>query len=470
MSYQSIDNGSKNRRGWVDKNNHYERYYCETCNVWMASDKASILTHRNGKKHQDNTKMAQSKKLTASAAQEKQQAAMQASLKQMEMAAKASFQQDYSQFADSTGELASNTTAPINFSLTKDILNSNQPSPAPISSSSDVFKQPIVKHELKEWDDRKKQRDTEKQKRRINQDASNDDNESGPNHKSRKITIGENDGHYSTGGNVVWLHGAIFGEILEEDMPIQIWLGSALATENELKLPGNQRHWKDGLIAAIRAQRSNDSYEDRMVVDVAYLDKPTDSNEQMKKSVRLRHVRILLGNEADDRIPATLDEARVLAMGGEVVKPSNVESATLEIDESTGLSGWSTVHINRTTIRNELKAERDLIRKERKEAAAKAEKAEKDAEMRRMEEARISNADDSALGAYDIWGRTNDGYKGVQIHANASSMNTSTLSVHDYGKKLATDGVNTGFKSKTNLKNAMAKKRQNRRTTSTDDD
>jgi hypothetical protein len=469
MSYQSIDNGNKSRRGWVDKNNHYERYYCETCNVWLASDKASVLTHRNGKKHLDNTKFAQSKKLNASAAQEKQQAAMQASLKQMEMAAKASYQQDYCLFAESTMGLAPLTAASINSVPNENILNSNHPAPQ-ISSSSDIFKEPVVKHERKEWDDRKKQRDAEKQKHRVNQDASNEDNESGSNHKRRKITINENDGYYSTGENTVWLNGAIYGEILEEDMPIQIWLGNAAATETELKLPENQRHWKDGLIVALRTstQQSNDMFEDRMVVDVAYLDKPNDSDELMKKSVRLRHVRILLGNEADDRIPTTLDEARVLAMGGEVVKPSNIESASLEIDESTGLSGWSTVHINRTTIRNEMKAERDLIRKERKEAVTKAEKAAKDAERRRMEEAKVSNADDSALGAYDIWGRTKDGYKGVQIHVNESSVNTAKISVHDYGKKLAMDGVNTGFKNKST--GTLKKKRQNRRTTSADDD
>ena len=469
MSNQSIDNRSKGRRGWVDKNNHYERYYCETCNVWMASDKASISTHRNGKKHLDNTKLAHSKKLSAFAAQDKQQMAMQASLKQMEVAAKASFQQDYCLFADSTMGLAPIAAASINGVPIEYMLNTKQTS-HPINSSSDILKQPVIKHERREWDDRKKQRDAEKQ--RVKQDASNDDDASGSNHKRRKITIGANDGYYSTGENIVWLSGATFGEILEEDMPIQIWLGNALATETELKLAENQRHWKDGLVVAVRTQQSNENVEGRIVVDVAYLDKPNDSDEQIKKSVRLWHVRILLGNDADDRIPTTLDEARVLAMGGEVVKPYNIESASLVIDESTGLSGWSTVHINRTTIRNELKAERDLIRKERKEAVTKAEKAEKDAEMRRMEEAKTSNADDSALGAYDIWGRTKDGYKGVQIHANESSMNTaaSTASVHNFGKKLATDGVKTDFKSKANLKSSMNKKRQNRRTTTADDD
>ena len=471
MSSRPNDNDNKSRRGWVDKNNHYERHYCEVCNVWMGSDKASILTHRNGKKHVDNTTLAQSKKSNATAAQEKQQLAMQASLKQMEVAAHANFQQDYCLFADgSTPVLAHLTTATFHNFPTNGLQSSSQILP-PIHSSSDTHHQPVDKHERKEWDDRKKQRDLEKRLNRKEQDNTND-NTSGPNLKRRKITIGKNDGHYSVEENVVWLHGATFGEILEEDMPVQIWLGNAAASETEFKLPENQRYWKDGLIVAIRTRQLPDDYEDRMVVDVAFLEKPDDLEEQLKKSLRLRHIRILLGNIADDRIPTTLDEARVLAMGGEVIQPTNQESQSLEIDESTGLSSWSTVHVNRTSIRNELKAERDLMRKERKEATVKAEKAAKEAEMRRMEEAKTLNADDSALGAYDIWGRTKDGYKGVQIHAAESSLTTTAanVSVHDFGKKLAMGGVHTEFKSKSNLKNTMAKKRQNRRTTSADDD
>ena len=466
MSFRPNDNGTKSRRGWVDKNNHYERHYCETCNVWMASDKASILAHRNGKKHIENTKLEQLKKSRANAAQEKQQVAMQASLKQMEVAAQASFQQDYCLFADTSAGIACNVASAAlvnNFPINDRF--SSLPYP-PIQNPSSILKEPIVTHERKEWEDRKKQRDLEKRKNQIEQGASDE----GTTVKRRKTTIGENDGHYSTEENVVWLNGAVFGEILEDDMPIQIWLGNDSATETELKLPENQRYWKHGLIAAVRTRQSPDNYEDRMVVDVAYLDKPDDTEEQLKKSVRLRHIRILLGNSSDERIPVTLDEARIFAMGEESIQPTSVESAALEIDESTGLSGWSTVRINRTTIRSELKAERDLIRKERKEANAKAEKAAKDAEMRRMEEAKVSNADDSALGAYDIWGRTKDGYKGVQIHATESSSNTANVSIHDYGKKLAADGVNTGFKSRSNSKSAMAKKRQNRRTTSADDD
>lgn len=335
MSFRASDHGNNSRRGWVDKNNHYERHYCEVCNVWMASDKASILTHRNGKKHIDNTKLAQSKKLNATVAQEKQQLAMQASLRQMEVAAKASFQQDYGLFAATSGLAGVTTTHHLYDFPTNDLQNSSQQLP-PIISSADTHMQPNEKQELKEWDDRKKQRDIEKRKNRNDEDITTDEfNVKRPKMKM----IGENDGHYSTEENFIFLSGVIFGEILEEDMPIQVWLGNASASEVEFMLPENQRHWKDCLIVTIRKRQSYDGYEDRMVVDVAYLDKPDDLDEQLKKSVRLRHIRIQLGNKADDRIPTSLDEARILALGGEVIQPVNTESTNLEIDEATGLSG-----------------------------------------------------------------------------------------------------------------------------------
>jgi U1 zinc finger len=476
------NNTTGSRRGWVDRNNHYERYYCEICNVWLGSDKVSIATHRNGKKHIDTAKEVQAKKLITSNVQEKQQLALQASMKQMETAAQASLQQDYGLFAIGTGTspvgISSNTnyiTTPYPNTLpmvASHIQSMNQlPTPTVKQSTTDMQQhQPNnnVKQERKLWDDRKKQRDGEKKK--DHNDNNNNDNNDGSvqSRKRKRVKIGENEGYYSTSENIIWLLGVVFGEILEEDMPIQIWLGNKIATDNELQLPENQRHWTDGIIVATRIRHAAEHHDDRMVVDVSYLQNVDDTEEQLKTLVSLRHIRILLGNDADDRIPTTLEEARILAMGGEDVQPSYTESFVPEIDETTGLSGWSTIHVNRTTIRNELRTERELIRKQRKEAAMKAEMVEKEIEARRMEEAKVSNAEDSALGAYDIWGRTKDGYKGVIIHNNTNTeLMINGTSVHDYGKELAVDGVTTTFKNKSK---SIAKKRQNRRTTSADDD
>ena len=87
------------------------------------------------------------------------------------------------------------------------------------------------------------------------------------------------------------------------------------------------------------------------VADVSYLENPeTDTQETLVKSIPLDRIRIVLGDVNDDRIPETLEEARLLAMGGEEVindskKKSNNNNnnglTQAEIDEATGLSGWS---------------------------------------------------------------------------------------------------------------------------------
>lgn len=335
--------------------------------------------------------------------------------------------------------------------------------------------------ERKEWDDRRKQRDKESKNKRSHDGVDEEDVTS--NNKRRKVKIGEKDGHYfyAADESQTWLEGVVFGDMLEEDMPIQVWLGNAnVSTSTELRLPENQRHWKDGLVAAVRQRPTAETHSDRMVVDVAYLqhgggdddDDENDAQEQLKKSVPLWHIRILLGNnDADDRIPCTLEEARLLAMGGEEIvlkMPKKEKVVDPEIEEATGLSGWSTVKIKRTTVRSEMKEEREAARLKRKAAMQKAEKDAKEAEARRMEEAKVSNANDSALGAYDVWSRTKDGYKGVDIHGTSSATTEATLDVHEFGKKLATDGTSARFK-KSVFKGA-AKKKQNRRTTSADDD
>ena len=154
-------------------------------------------------------------------------------------------------------------------------------------------------------------------------------------------------------------------------------------------------------------------------------------------------------------------------MGGEEVivkgkgKQSSGAASEDMMDEATGLSGWSTVKIKRTTVRSELKEKREATRQLRRRAALRAEQQAKEAEARRMEEAKVSNADDSALGAYDVWSRTADGYKGVDIHQ------TTQVEVSELGKKLAEGKCNVGFK-KTAF--ASKKKKVNRRTTSADDD
>jgi U1 zinc finger len=457
-----MNQDSSKKRRWVDRN-HYERHYCEVCNVWMASDRASIATHQNGKKHHDQVAAAQAKKAKATAAQEKQNALLQSSIRQMEAAASASLQQDYGMFADASGAAPlTQWSGGASFMTPTSILNNPvQLPPPPIPSDPSSIPKQNPKQEMKDWNDRRKTRGHDT---KGNDGNANDEVLKCRGRKRRKIK--EQDGHYLTPDQLTWLEAVVFGEILEEDMPIQIWLGHPAATLNEMRLSENERHWKDAIVVATRHRSSAETEEDRMVVDVAYLQDSSDTEEQVRPSVPLRQIRILLGNTQDDRIPSNLEEARLLALGSEdvVVPPPVKQEDVAEIEEATGLSGWSTVEVKRTTVRSELKEERELLRKQRKEAATKAEREGKEAEARRMEEAKVSNADDSALGAYDVWGRTQDGYKGIKI------LDEKTTSVHDFGKKLAVDGMNAGFKWKASFKSGGAKKRQNRRVTSADDD
>jgi hypothetical protein len=91
-----------------------------------------------------------------------------------------------------------------------------------------------------------------------------------------------------------------------------------------------------------------------------------------------------------------------------------------------------------------------------------------------MEEAKVSNADDSALGAYDVWNRgAAEGYKGVDIHGEAA------VEAHEQlpGRKLAAatregGGGPVQFKKPAAFRSgagAAAARKRNRRTTSADD-
>jgi WW domain-binding protein 4 len=231
-------------------------------------------------------------------------------------------------------------------------------------------------------------------------------------------------------------------------MPIQIWTGSTSANLDEKRLPEKEFHWRNGLVLAVRKSSKDPS---GVVVDVAYLMLPTDEEETLEKSVSPARIRIILG--ADESIPDTLEEARLVVLGEEVTEIQE----SVEIDDNTGLSSWGTVQIRKTTARSELKEERDRTRAKRREEIEKAEQDRKEAEARRMEEAKVENADDSALGAYDVWSSGKGGYKGVDINQEAK------LDVQDTAKSLAKGLGSVGFKKTT------AKKKQNRRTTCADD-
>jgi hypothetical protein len=439
----------------------------------MGSDRASISTHENGKQHQTQLVEFQKRKRQETIRAEKQHASLEKSIAQMNAAAASSISQDYGLFVGSSATTAGSWSgAPYTF-------NSSIPQPsAAVTATTNTHSQnkgsiavtTKSNNAKKEWELRKKQRqeveEKQRQKRSGQEDTDKSDIEADDmSRKKRFKFIGKNEGFYvSEDGSTTWLEGIVFGNILEMDMPIQVYFGHEQATPAEMRLSENARHWKNAIVVAVRQRPSSTEDDDitavdRMVVDVAFLVK--ESEEQIRKSVKLSHIRIRLGDDADDRIPDNLEEARLLAMGGEEVivkQPENADVAV--IDEATGLSSWSTVAIKRTTQRVELKSERENLRAKRRREILEAEKNAKFAEARRMEEAKIANADDSALGAYDIWNRSQEGYKGIKI----TTSRDDKVEVSDVAKKLA-DGKKVEFK-----KTGKKGKPQNRRTTSADDD
>jgi U1 zinc finger len=526
----SNNNHRKRTEPWRNQ----ERHYCEVCNVWMASDRQSIMLHENGKKHKEQVEESLLNKRRQKGEQEQAAKLIQNSLAQMEHAAlqkegggasaplrpahvpsyyggrrppppppqhQHQHQQRYPQHHHSMPPYVPPPPQPIADTSLPVLLNNNfsmqqqqQPQPTQMIKQEQSLPRPdntmaLSKQEKKAWESRKKLREEEKQRKRDKGENASDDDDDKDNPddaaspRRKRIKLDPDQGHYTHSGKLVYLEGSTFFEILEEDMPVQLWTGSLLANGTEKQLLERDMYWKDALIVAIRRRRSNTSTTTEpkptgdsptvVTVHVAYLATPSDTEETLEKNVPVDRIRIVLG--ADPSIPETLEEARLLAMGGEEiqVQPPAPAPTTLsdtvssqpetELDEATGFSSWSTVTIKRTTVRQELKEERERLRQQKKAALVEQEAQKKAAEVRRMEEAKAGNADDSALGAYESLGQ--GGYKGVNINEESSSQ---IITIEDTARRLASGLGPVSFKKKP-IKSA-ARKKNNRRTTTVEED
>ena len=480
------------------------RHYCQVCNVWMGNDRQSILLHENGKKHVEKMEQSLQDRRDAKVAQDKQAQQLQSSLQAMEQAAMASMTGGDAQYYD-TSALATAAAVPqppaFGGMYAQPVHSGGPPPPPPPPPPKQKQKQPpaaaSTKKEKQAWNARKKQRQDEKAKKRDGDDSEDDTEQTDTKGRPpKRRPIAPDEGHYTLPHAVsddaavvenddnkvgptkstTYLEGIVFAELLEPEMPIQIWTGSNLSSAEERKLAHHQDLWMNGLVVSIQQRRQAQNWEDRMVVKVAYLKSPTDQDETLEEGVRLHRLRIVLGGDPDgNSIPTTLEEARILAMGGEEIDTTTAGAdnnnngglTAAEIDEATGLSGWSTIKIKRTTVHQEAREERARERLKQQQARRKADDAAKEAATRKMEESKVANAEDSALGAFDVWSQTaKGGYKGVDIHTEA------TVTVADTAKRLAAKGETVAFKSSKAKfgKGKLAGKKRNRRTTSADDD
>lgn len=430
----------------------------------MGSDRQSILLHENGRKHQENVELRLQAKRDDRVAQDKAATELQRTLAAMNAAAVVSHgQQDVRQYGVAALQSINSSSrggggvvvVPGDQQQTKKSQEQQQQqkkTAAPVNKDK-------LNQEKAAWATRKQQRDEENKRKKDGSDDDDDEEDDGHDAKRQKQrrTLAPDEGNYTienTDTNpTVYLEGVTFVDLLEDDMPVQIWVGPKAASMAEKR--HQQHHWcTSGLIVKVR--RSSQEKETGRVLDVAYLQKGDE--ETLEKSVPPNRIRLVLGS--DPSIPDTLDEARIAATGGYVTVVTEATAAT--VDDNTGLSTWGTIEIRQTTARQEQKEERERSRQKRREEAKRLEEVHKTVEGRRMEEARVDNAEDSALGAYDVWNTAaGGGYKGVDINT------TEKMTAADAVGTSLSGGKKVEFKKKSAFKKKG--KKQNRRTTSADD-
>ena len=96
--------------------------------------------------------------------------------------------------------------------------------------------------ERKDWESRKRQRKEEEQanKRQQTGDQENNaENASTVSSRKRRPKILPGQGHYSdpTDTSRTYLEGQVFGELLEQEMPVELWTGATQASATEKKFP-----------------------------------------------------------------------------------------------------------------------------------------------------------------------------------------------------------------------------------------
>lgn len=421
--------------------------------MWMGSDRQSILIHENGRKHRENVESNILKRREEKLREEKEAKDMQRTLKLMEGAAGKKIVEDVA-----LGSFRQGGDDRIGQGHDPYVLEQHPETSSKVS---------VRRGEMKSWQERKDKR------RKIDGGEGHNQEDDAPSNRldanRRKLELGPNEGHYQI-DNVTYLDGNVYSVIFEEDMPVQIWTGSETMTDEYRKSDEAQKWWKLGIIIKVHKDSSIDSNKTgaRTLCDVSYFNNPADDDDEtIERNVEGRRLRLIVGS--DELIPSTIEEARLSLMGGEEIIVVNNNDQTSEIDENTGLSRWGTVSMRKVTVSQEVKEQRLRARTKRQEEAEKEKKREREIQARLAEEARHSNFDDSALGAYHAWEISGGkaGYKGVQIDVDTSvqgSVEARSLANGKIDVKFKT----VGKKKTTSMK--RSKMMQNKRKTFADDE
>ncbi len=426
---QSLDTNMSQLRRRQEPWKANERHYCAICNTWMGSDRQSIMIHENGKKHRENLEASMKKRRDEKLQVEKDKQLLASSLKKMEQIAAAAHINDVASGCFLAGVESTETHLRT----------------ATTDSAKDKS---AKKSEMKSWQSRK-----DKRKERDSKDEEVCENPTKKQNIRRQLAPDE--GHYTL-GDTTFLEGQAYYPIFEEDMPVQIWTGSSTMSEEYRKTKDVQDLWKTGIVVKVCTTSNNDIEETSFII--SYLKNMNDDDETIEKKVIPNRLRLILGS--DDLIPKTVEESRLQLMGGEEV--INVDDGIVEIDENTGLTSFKAVTVRKITVSQEVKDERARLRAKRREELEKEKNKQKDIEARKMEEAKHANADDSALGAYDVWGK--GGYKGININAEVK------LDASDTAKSLSDGKKDIKFKKRVNKLKKGTKKKQIRRAIDSDEE
>lgn len=354
----------------------------------MGSDRASIALHENGKKHREMVQQQIEEKRRQQGQQEAQARMIQSSLQSMETAARNSLAEDLIRFVDVSTPILGGIPAPsyLNYSISSSTSTLPRPPvPYPISSTSATDARPppsltsnnhtkpandglAKKSQMKEWESRKRQREEERQKGKIKHEDDDDvDTDGNPTRKANRSVspssmhhrgrvVGSEEGYYtvpistvtsstgtigstavSSSGNTgeppiteqTYLEGVVFGELLEPDMPVEIWRGPALATTPEQRSSAMAAYWTKAIVIRRRRRQGHPPQQQppdqttnsnghgkneelgELLVDVAYLSSTDDTEETVEQFVPMTRIRIPLGG--DDLLPESILEARLMA-------------------------------------------------------------------------------------------------------------------------------------------------------------
>mmetsp|Transcript_25699 Transcript_25699/g.52305 ORF Transcript_25699/g.52305 Transcript_25699/m.52305 type:complete len:440 (-) Transcript_25699:63-1382(-) len=433
---------SQRKKGGNEPWRNKERHYCPLCNAWMGSDRQSILLHENGKKHREAVEADLKRRRDEKSKKEKQERELEAVFRKVnEVAAGGTGAGEMGALAGAVG-----FARPAYFG-----------GGVGSSSSSTSVPAGVPPVEIKRQLDKKQQ--SKPEAKTVKSETSDPKKMSSP-------VFDPTVGHYEHDG-IIYLEGHIYADILEEGMPIQLWMGSPNATNDEKRDLRNFNYWKTALLAKVKKGKT----KEETLCHVSYLSRPEDEDETIEPSVKPDRIRLILGS--DPSIPSTMEEAHLALLGGEQIihiAPGNnnasnkTDESTPEIDENTGFTSWNTVTIRKVSTHFEQVQERKRKRQLEQEMKERQERKEKEIQARKMEEAKYANAHDSALGAYDVWSSAGAGdaggsksYKGVDITKEVK------VDVADTAKSLSKGMGSVAFKKK-------KKPRKNVRTTSADDD